>query len=65
MSKLDHERLELLARQLWAESPRSKAKTWEKAKRNYWRKKAIPLAVMATERTGICRTLMRACGWMV
>lgn len=65
MTTINHEHLESLARQLWAESPRAKAKTWETAKRNHWRRKALSLATMASERPSRLLWLMRACGWRV
>lgn len=64
MTTINHEELERIAIEMWEKSPNRKAKTWATAKRNHWRKRALPLATLANEPQGIGRTLMRACGWL-
>ena len=62
----DHEKLERLARMLCESSIEDKGRYDRKGcKRAYWRKRALPLAALASEPQGIGRTLMKACGWLV
>lgn len=62
---IDHAKLERLAIEL-CESRMGKGH-WDKpgTRKTHWRKRALPLAVLASEPRGIGRTLMRACGWPV
>lgn len=62
---IDHDRLEALAIEL-CESRMGKGH-WHKpgTRRTHWRKRALPLATLASEPLGIGRVLMRACGWSV
>lgn len=64
-TEINHDELERIARQM-CESRRGLG-AWDKpkCKRNLWRKRALPLAVIAREPLGIGKTLMRACGWAV
>ena len=42
MTTIDHELIEKLAHQAWADSDRpDKAKTWQSAHQNHWRSKAL------------------------
>ena len=62
---IDHAELERLAREM-CDSRNSPGHYDAKGThRNHWRKRALPLAALASEPQGIGRTLMRAIGWQV
>lgn len=65
MNAIDHDKLEALARQMC--DARNGAGHFDAkwTHRNHWRKRAVPLAELASEPLGIGKTLMRACGWTV
>jgi hypothetical protein len=61
----DFQTLESLAREICDSHNRPGHYDAKGTKRNHWRKRALPLAALASEPQGIGRTLMRACGWTV
>lgn len=62
---IDHAKLERLARELCDSRNGAGHYDAKWTKRAHWRKRALPLAVLASESLGIGKTLMRACGWTV
>ena len=62
---INHTELERLAREMCDSRNGAGHYDAKGAKRAHWRKRALPLAALASEPQGIGRTLMRACGWLV
>lgn len=62
---INHAYLERLARDMCDSRNGAGHYDAKGTKRNHWRKRALPLAVLASESLGIGKTLMRACGWTV
>lgn len=62
---IDHAELERIAREICDSRNGPGHYDAKGTKRNHWRKRALPLAALASEPQGIGRTLMKACGWTV
>ncbi|THD06138.1 hypothetical protein [Rhodanobacter lindaniclasticus] len=61
---INHAELERLAREMCDSRNGAGHYDAKGTKRAHWRKRALPLAVLASEPQGIGRTLMQACGWL-
>lgn len=61
---INHETLERIAREICDNRNGAGHYDAKGTKKNHWRKRALPLAMLAIDRQGVGIRLMQVCGWL-